>query len=112
MTQDEALEYLAKWRWPDGVPKCPFCKAEAYVLVSRPGIYRCKGKAHNFTATTFTEFHYHKKTPQKCVEAIEVLKVRPTISPVEFMRLTGWTYKGSWMYLDRVRNGQISAIQS
>ena len=105
MTETEAFEYLKNWRWPDGIPKCPRCGCEAYVLTSKAGLYRCKNKVieHDFAATRSTAFHYRKKPPQECVKAIEILKACPKITPIEFMRASGWTYKGSWMFLDRVR---------
>ena len=105
MTEAEAFKYLEKWRWPDGKPACPFCGEEAYVL-KRLGQFNCKNKikSHRFSVTNKTIFSSHKKPPQKCVEAIELVKSNPQITPVEFMRQTGWTYKGSWTFLERANS--------
>jgi len=80
----------------------------AYIMRSKVGFYRCKHpvqrKAHDFTATTGTFFHNHKKTTEKCAEAIEIIRSNPEISPIEFSRMSGWSYKGAYMFLERVKS--------
>jgi len=75
MTEDEAYQEFKRYRWPasNGEPTCPDAKcgiAAAYVLKTRPGLYKCKMCLRQFSATSGTLFAHRKLSYKKLLLAI------------------------------------------
>lgn len=75
MTEEQAYQEFKRYRWPasDGEPTCtnPKCGiAAAYVIKSRPGLYKCKKCLRQFSATSGTLFAHRKLSYKKLLLAI------------------------------------------
>ena len=51
---DKALEFLTKFRWPDGKPTCPRCASQEHSYISTRRIWKCKGCKRQFSAKSGT----------------------------------------------------------
>jgi transposase-like protein len=109
-TEEHALAYWMKVRWPKGV-RCLSCDHDKCYLIETKGktkkparLFECaKCKAH-FSATTGTLFHDSHLPLQKWFMAIALMvESKKGISANQVKRHIGVTYKTAWYLCQRIR---------
>ena len=108
----KAREFLEKQRWPNGAV-CPHCGCTtAYKLTAkptskrpvRPGVYKCKECAEQFTVTVNTIFEDSHIPLNKWLLAIHLLCAsKKGMSAHQLHRMLGVTYKSAWFMAHRIR---------
>jgi len=111
-TDDDALEYLAKLRWPDGV-RCVICGADTvkqYVSPTKKQpnrkVYQCQEPTckQQFTATAGTIFHDTHLPLTKWFAALALITdAKKGISAAQLQRHLGTSYKAAWYLAHRIR---------
>lgn len=111
----KAREYLEAIRWPNG-PVCPHCgSAEKghYALqgkAHRPGLYKCKDCAQQFSVTVGTVFERSKIGLSKWLMAAYLMtSSKKGISAHQLHRTLGVTYKTAWFLAHRIRHAMETA---
>jgi transposase-like protein len=109
---EKAREFLEKQRWPNGAV-CPHCGCTtAYKLTAkptskrpvRPGVYKCKESAEQFTVTVNTIFEDSHIPLNKWLLAIHLLCAsKKGMSAHQLHRMLGVTYKSAWFMAHRIR---------
>ncbi len=109
-TEDEALDYLIKTRWPDGV-RCIACDHDKVYPISTKGktgkpcrLFECADCRHHFSATTGTLFHDSHLPLQKWFMAMALMcEAKKGISANQVSRHLGIQYKTAWYLCHRIR---------
>jgi transposase-like protein len=109
-TQEAALAYWVKARWPDGV-KCLGCGHGKCYQIEAKGktgkairLYECANCGLHFSATTGTLFHDSHLPLQKWFAAIALMvEGKKGISAAQMKRHIGVTYKTAWFLCYRIR---------
>ena len=111
-TDDDALEYLAQLRWPDGV-RCVTCgtaKVKQYVSPTKKQpnrkVYQCSEATcqQQFTATAGTIFHDTHLPLTKWFAALALITdAKKGISAAQLQRHLGTSYKAAWYLAHRIR---------
>jgi hypothetical protein len=109
-TEEHALAYWMKTRWPDGV-RCLACDCAKCYLIETKGksgkvarLFECSDCALHFSATTNTLFHDSHLPLQKWFMAIAVMvEAKKGISANQMKRHIGVTYKTAWYVCHRIR---------
>ena len=102
--QDKALEFLTKFRWPDGKPTCPRCGSQEHSYVSTRRIWKCKGCKRQFSAKSGTIMEDSPIGLDKWLPAIWMIcGCKNGISSYEIARDLGVSQKTAWFILHRVR---------
>jgi transposase-like protein len=109
---EKARQFLEKLRWPNGAV-CPHCGCTtAYKLTPkptskrpvRPGVYKCKECAEQFTVTVNTIFEDSHIPLNKWLLAIHLLCAsKKGMSAHQMHRMLGVTYKSAWFMAHRIR---------
>lgn len=108
LTEDEARETFERIRWPNGL-FCPHCGSlEATKLegkAHRPGLYKCKGCAAQFTATVNTILEDSHLPIRTWLMAFAVLcSAKKGVSALQLQRqLELGAYRTAWHLCHRIR---------
>lgn len=101
--KDNALNYLAEIRWPDGVV-CPRCGAEEPTFLKSRRIWKCKGCRKQFSIKVGTIFEDSPIGLDKWMTAMWMLaNCKNGVSSHELHRTLGVTQKTAWFMLHRLR---------
>lgn len=109
-TEEHALAYWIKTRWPDGV-RCLACDCGKCYLIETKGktgrparLFECSDCGLHFSATTNTLFHDSHMPLQKWFMAISLMtEAKKGISANQMKRHLGVTYKTAWYVCHRIR---------
>ncbi|PYV47835.1 MAG: hypothetical protein DMG94_04935 [Acidobacteria bacterium] len=109
-TEDAALDYLIKQRWPDGV-RCLACdNAKVYKIATKGKsgkpcrLFECADCGLHFSATTGTLFHDSHLPLQKWFMAMALMgEAKKGISANQVARHIGVQYKTAWYLCHRIR---------
>ncbi|MGO9864509.1 MAG: IS1595 family transposase [Terriglobales bacterium] len=111
-TDDDALEYLAQLRWPDGV-RCVTCGTDKVKLYTSPTkkqpnrkVYQCQEPTckQQFTTTAGTIFHDTHLPLTKWFAALALIAdAKKGISAKQLQRHLGTSYKAAWYLAHRIR---------
>jgi transposase-like protein len=109
-TEDEALDYLIKQRWPNGV-RCLACDyATCYQIATRGKtdkpcrLFECAECKLHFSATTGTLFHDSHLPLTKWFMAMALMaEAKKGISALQVSRHIGVAYKTAWHLCHRIR---------
>jgi transposase-like protein len=109
-SEDAALEYWIKMRWPDGV-RCVGCDHDTVYPINTTGktgkpvlIFECAKCQLHFSPTVGTLFHDSHLPLQKWFAAIALMcEAKKGISANQLKRHLGVTYKTAWYMAHRIR---------
>ncbi len=109
-TEEHALAYWVKARWPHGV-RCLACDHGKCYPITTKGktgkaarLYECASCGLHFSATTDTLFHDSHLPLQKWFMAIALMvEGKKGISAAQVARHIGVTYKTAWYLCHRIR---------
>jgi transposase-like protein len=109
-TEEHALAYWIKTRWPKGV-RCLACDHDKCYLIETKGktkkvarLFECADCGLHFSATTNTLFHDTHLPLQKWFMAIALMvEAKKGISAKQVQRHIGCTYKTAWFLCQRIR---------
>ncbi len=109
-TEEHALAYWMKTRWPKGV-RCIACDHPKCYLIETKGktgkpvrLFECADCSLHFSATTGTLFHGSHVPLQKWFMAIGLMvEAKKGISANQIARHIGVTYKTAWYLCHRIR---------
>lgn len=102
--KQRALEFLTRFRWPDGKPTCPWCGSQENSFVSTRSIWKCKGCKKQFSAKAGTIMEDSPIGLDKWLPAIWMLcGCKNGISSYEIKRDLGVSQKCAWFMLHRIR---------
>jgi len=109
-TEEHALAYWMKTRWPNGV-RCLACDHDKCWLIETKGktgkvcrLFECAECGLHFSATTGTLFHDSHLPLQKWFMAIALMvEGKKGISASQVQRHIGMTYKTAWYVCHRIR---------
>lgn len=108
LSDDDALAYLERSRWPNG-PICPHCGSTDVVRLrgasTRHGVLKCRRAScrKQFRVTVGTIFASCHLTPRLLLQAIVLLCGRWSITPFALHRQLGVTYKTARRLCSRIR---------
>ena len=115
-TEEEAQDFLARWRWIDGIvcPKCGHPDAWTMHRTEKNGhqrkVYKCKSCRRQFSATVGTIFEDSHLPLNKWIAAMFLLiSSKKGISAHQLHRML-WTaehpgaYKSAWFMVHRIRD--------
>ena len=101
---DRALDFLVKFRWPDGCPTCPWCESKENSFVSTRRIWKCKGCKKQFSIKAGTILEDSPISLDKWMPAIwMIVNDKNGISSYELGRALGVGQKTAWFMLHRIR---------
>jgi len=109
-TEDQALDHLVKYRWPDGV-RCLACDHPKVYRIDTKGktgkpcrLYECAECGLHFSVTTGTLFHDSHLPLQKWFMAMALMcEANKGISALQVSRHIGVAYKTAWYLCHRIR---------
>ncbi|HZW94294.1 MAG TPA: IS1595 family transposase [Candidatus Eremiobacteraceae bacterium] len=109
-TEDAALDYLIKQRWPKGV-RCLACDHDKVYTIATKGktgkpcrLFECGECKLHFSATTGTLFHDSHLPLQKWFMAMALMaEAKKGISANQVARHIGVQYKTAWHLCHRIR---------
>ena len=102
---DEAcIDYLARWRWPEGFV-CPRCDGSRAVRLRTRPLWQCSSCRRQTSVTAGTVLHRTKLPLTTWLYALWLMARRKvSISALQFARETGIaSYKSAWGLLHKVR---------
>ncbi len=107
--EDRALEFLTKFRWPDGKPTCPRCQCQETSFISTRRIWKCKGCKRQFSAKSGTIMEDSPIGLSRWLPAIWMIcGCKNGISSYEIARALGVSQKTAWFMLHRIREAMDS----
>lgn len=109
-TENAALDYLVKNRWPNGV-QCVACDHDKVYGISTKGktgkpcrLFECAKCGHHFSATTGTLFHDSHLPLQKWFMAMALMcEAKKGLSALQVSRHLGVQYRTAWYLCHRIR---------
>ena len=109
-TEEHALAYWMKTRWPKGV-RCLACDHDKCYLIETKGktgkpvkLFECADCRLHFSATTGTLFHDSHLPLQKWFMAIALMvEAKKGVSAKQIQRRIGVSYKTAWYLCQRIR---------
>jgi hypothetical protein len=105
---DNALAYMVKKRWPDGVVTCPTCGRQDPVFLKNQRKWQCKAvhAKRQFSAKVGTVFEDSPIPLEKWLVVVWMLSnCRNGVSSYEIARAISVTQKSAWFMLHRIRVG-------
>jgi hypothetical protein len=117
-TEEQCLEFLSKWRWPNGV-RCPICGNDKVTRINRkttgdnkrPFTYACSEPTckHRFSPTVGTIFHGSHIPLRKWFLAITiVMDAKKGISANQVKEHLGiGSYRTAWYMVHRIRKAMV-----
>jgi transposase-like protein len=103
---DTCLAEMVKFRWPDGLVKCPRCDSEKVVFLPSRRIWECSQKhpRKQFSVKVGTIMEDSPLGLDKWLMAMWLLaNAKNGISSYELGRAIGITQKSAWFMLHRIR---------
>jgi transposase-like protein len=103
---DNALAYMVRLRWPDGIVRCPKCRRTDPVFLKNQRKWQCKSvhPKRQFSAKVGTIFEDSPIPLEKWLTAVWMLaNCRNGVSSYEIARTIGVTQKSAWFMLHRIR---------
>ena len=103
---ENCRKFMVFVRWPDGVPRCPYCGATKLTWLAKANVYRCYGdhKRQKFSLKVGTVFEDSPIGLDKWLPALWLLcNAKNGISSYELHRALGVTQKTAWFMLHRIR---------
>jgi transposase-like protein len=103
---ENCRKFMVFVRWPDGVPRCPYCSATKLTWLAKANVYRCYGdhKKQKFSLKVGTVFEDSPIGLDKWLPALWLLcNAKNGISSYELHRALGITQKTAWFMLHRIR---------
>jgi hypothetical protein len=103
---ENCRKFMVFVRWPDGVPRCPYCGATKLTWLAKANVYRCYGdhKKQKFSLKVGTVFEDSPIGLDKWLPALWLLcNCKNGISSYELHRSLGVTQKTAWFMLHRIR---------
>ena len=102
---DNALNYLASKRWPNGVT-CPHCEAKGPMFLKTRRIWKCRKCRKQFSVKVGTILEDSAVTLGKWLTAVWLISnCKNGVSSYEIARDLGVTQKTAWFMLQRIRLG-------
>jgi len=105
---DNAMVYMTRLRWPDGVVYCPFCGRTDPVYLKNQRKWQCKSvhKTRQFSAKVGTVMEDSPIPADKWLTAVWMLSnCKNGVSSYEIAKAIGVTQKSAWFMLHRIRLG-------
>jgi len=101
---DNALNFMATIRWPDGKVTCPKCNSTNAAFLSTRKLWKCRGCQKQFSAKLGTVFEDSPIGLDKWLPAFwMIVNAKNGISSCELARALGVTQKTAWFMLHRIR---------
>ena len=103
---DNALAYMVKLRWPDGIVTCPTCGRNDVVFLHNQRKWQCKSTHDHrqFSAKVGTIFEDSPIPLEKWLVVVWMLSnCKNGVSSYEVARAIGVTQKSAWFMLHRIR---------
>jgi len=106
-TENACLEYLAQFKWPDGV-MCPKCGKQEYQQTKR-GLFECEKCKRQISITSGTIFHGTRKPLTLWFEAMwHITSQKYGANALGLQRILGLgSYHTAWKWLHRLRRAMI-----
>ena len=104
--RENCRKFMVFVRWPDGVPRCPYCSATKLTWLAKANVYRCYGDhpKKKFSLKVGTVFEDSPIGLDKWLPALWLLcNSKNGISSYELHRALGVTQKTAWFMLHRIR---------
>jgi transposase-like protein len=109
-SEDDALDYLIRTRWPNGV-RCLGCNYDKVYPISTHGkthkpcrLFECAECGLHFSATTGTLFHDSHLPLTKWFMAMAIMsEAKKGVSALQVSRHIGVSYKTAWHLCHRIR---------
>jgi transposase-like protein len=105
-----ALAYMAKLRWPDGV-ECPTCNRKDARFLEKQGKWQCKSihTKRQFSVKVGTIFEDSPISLEKWLTAVWMIaNCKNGVSSYEVARAIGVTQKSAWFMMHRIRKAMQS----
>lgn len=105
-TEQVCREYLAKIRWNDGKPKCPFCGWDKCYVIEGGKKYKCANNTcyKKFSVTVGTIFEASNIPLSKWFMAVYLVSAhKKGISSYQLAKDIGIAQKSAWFMLHRIR---------
>jgi len=105
---DNALAYMVRLRWPDGVVTCPKCGRKDVVFLKNQRKWQCKSTHDHrqFSAKVGSIFEDSPIPLEKWLTAVWMLSnCKNGVSSYEIGRTLGVTQKTAWFMMHRIRLG-------
>jgi transposase-like protein len=105
---NNALTYMVRLRWPDGVVICPTCGRKDPVFLANQRKWQCKAvhEKRQFSAKVGTVFEDSPIPLEKWLVAVWMLgSCKNGVSSYEISRAIGVTQKSAWFMMHRIRVG-------
>src|SRR6185437_6395137 len=103
---ENCRRFMVFVRWPDGMPRCPYCGATKLTWLAKANVYRCYGdhKKQKFSLKVGTVFEDSPIGLDRWLPAVWLLcNAKNGISSYELSRSLGVTQKTAWFMLHRIR---------
>ncbi len=101
---DVALDFVAKLHWPDGMIRCPKCRATEPSFLKTRRIWKCRSCKKQFSAKVGTIFEDSPIALEKWLPALWlVINCKNGISSYEVARALGVSQKTAWFMTHRIR---------
>jgi transposase-like protein len=104
--RENCRKFMVFVRWPDGIPRCPYCGATKLTWLANANVYRCyrDHKKQKFSLKVGTVFEDSPIGLDKWLPAMWLLcNAKNGISSYELHRALGVTQKTAWFMLHRIR---------
>lgn len=104
---DVALDFVRRFRWPNGEPVCPDCGGTEHSFLTTRRIWKCRNKScrRQFSAKVGTIFEDSPLGWDKWLPAVWLIaNSKNSISSHELGRALGVTQKTAWFMLHRIRD--------
>lgn len=100
-----AVQYMSKFRWPDGKQECPACEAKSHHRFRKQRLlWRCNNCSREFSVTTGTVFQDRKMPVKKILQAIftysRVAKGNPALALCSDLQIS---YPAAWLLCSKLR---------
>ncbi len=109
--RENCRQFMVFIRWPDGVPRCPYCDATKLTWMPNANQYRCYGvhPKQKFSLKVGTVFEDSAIGLDKWLPAVWLLaNSKNGISSYEVSRALGVTQKTAWFMLHRIRLAMVA----
>src|SRR5947209_14104568 len=103
---DTCLAAMVRFRWPDGVIKCPTCGTEKVAFIRSRMVWECSNdhKKRQFSVKVGTIMEESAIKLDKWLVAMWLIaNAKNGISSYELARAIGVTQKSAWFMLHRIR---------
>jgi transposase-like protein len=104
--KENCRAFMVFMRWPDGVPRCPYCDATKLTWLAKANVYRCYGDhpKQKFSLKVGTVFEDSALGLEKWLPAVwQLANCKNGISSYELSRALGVTQRTAWFMLHRIR---------